>query len=156
MSSYGDDLERSSETKDGLKRSVRERAYALWEQDGRSEGRTEVDWHRALDQHLSQRAYALWRREGCPEGRAGDFWHRVVGLRGSDARLSGCRSLRFEHVDDGISSGSSTSGAHSANDHCGLVASSLQAFNIAWWSMLASSPGNCVSRFWFSFFVPSQ
>lgn len=80
MSSYGDDLERSSETKNGLEQSVRERAYALWEQDGRPEGRTEVYWHRALDQHLSQRAYALWQREGCPDGRADEFWHRVVGF----------------------------------------------------------------------------
>ncbi|MCC8403343.1 DUF2934 domain-containing protein [Paraburkholderia sp. MMS20-SJTN17] len=80
MTSYGDDLERSSETKDGLEQSVRERAYALWEQDGRPDGRAELYWHRALDHHLSQRAYALWQREGCPDGRADEFWHRVVGF----------------------------------------------------------------------------
>jgi Protein of unknown function (DUF2934) len=80
MTSYGDDLERSSETKDGLEQSVRERAYDLWEQDGRPDGRAELHWHRALDQHLSQRAYALWQREGCPDGRADEFWHRVVGF----------------------------------------------------------------------------
>ena len=80
MSPYGDDLERSSETKDGLEQAVRERAYALWEQDGRLDGRTEVYWYRALDQHLSERAYALWQREGCPEGRADEFWLRVVGF----------------------------------------------------------------------------
>ena len=80
MSPYGDDLERSSETKDGLEQEVRERAYALWEQDGRLDGRTEVYWYRALDQHLSERAYALWQREGCPEGRADEFWLRVVGF----------------------------------------------------------------------------
>lgn len=34
MSPYGDDLERSSETKDGSEQSVRERAYTLWEQAG--------------------------------------------------------------------------------------------------------------------------
>jgi hypothetical protein len=80
MSPYGDDLERSSETKDGLEQSVRERAYALWERDGRPDSPTEVFWHRALDQHLSERAYALWQREGCPDGRADEFWHRVVGF----------------------------------------------------------------------------
>jgi len=80
MSPYGDDLERSSETKDGLEQAVRERAYTLWEQDGRLDGRTEVYWYRALNQHLSERAYALWQREGCPDGHADEFWHRVVGF----------------------------------------------------------------------------
>jgi hypothetical protein len=80
MSPYGDDLERSSETKSGLEQSVRERAYALWEQDGRPDRPTEMYWHRALDQHLSERAYALWQREGCPDGRADEFWHRVVSF----------------------------------------------------------------------------
>jgi hypothetical protein len=80
MSPYGDHLERSSETKDGLEQSVRERAYALWEQEGRPNKPAEGYWHQALDQHLSERAYALWQREGCPDGRADEFWHRVVGF----------------------------------------------------------------------------
>jgi hypothetical protein len=78
MSPYGDDLEQDSETKVGLEQEVRERAYALWEQDGRPDGRTEVYWHRALNQHLSERAYALWQREGCPDGRADEFWYQVA------------------------------------------------------------------------------
>ncbi|SOE90572.1 Protein of unknown function [Burkholderia sp. YR290] len=80
MSPYGDNVELSPETKVGLEQSVRERAYALWEQDGRLDGRTEVYWHRALDQHVSERAYALWQREGCPDGRSDEFWLRVVGF----------------------------------------------------------------------------
>jgi hypothetical protein len=80
MSPYGDDVERTSETKGGLEQSVRERAYALWEQAGRPEEPTEEYWHRALDQHLRQRAYALWQREGCPDGRSDEFWHRVVSF----------------------------------------------------------------------------
>jgi hypothetical protein len=80
MAPYGDDLDQSSETKSGLEQSVRERAYALWEQDGRPDGRTEAYWHQALDQHLRERAYALWQQEGCPEGGADEYWRRVVGF----------------------------------------------------------------------------
>lgn len=80
MSSYGDDLDQSSETKGGLEQEVRERAYSLWEQDGRPNGANETYWHQALDQHLRQRAYALWQREGSPDGRADEFWNRIVGF----------------------------------------------------------------------------
>lgn len=80
MSPYGDDVEPSSETKQGLEQSVRERAYALWELDGRPDGLSETYWQRALDQHLSARAYALWQREGCPDGRAEEFWQRTVNF----------------------------------------------------------------------------
>ena len=38
MAPYGDDVASSSETKSGLEQSVRERAYFLWEQDGRPVG----------------------------------------------------------------------------------------------------------------------
>lgn len=78
MSPYGDELEQSSETEMGLEQSDRERAYALWEQDGQLDGKPELYWHRALNQHLSERAYALWQREGCPDGRADECWLRVV------------------------------------------------------------------------------
>ena len=37
MSSYGDDVQSNSETKLGLEQAVRERAYALWQEDGRPE-----------------------------------------------------------------------------------------------------------------------
>lgn len=78
MSPYGDDVERSSETKVGLEQLVRERAYVIWEQDGRPGGRAKLHWYRALEQHLSERAFNLWQREGRPDGRADEFWHRVV------------------------------------------------------------------------------
>jgi len=78
MAVYGDNLATDSQTKTGLEQVVRERAYLLWDQEGRPEGRTEEYWHRALDQHLRERAYMLWQQEGSPEGRADEYWRRVV------------------------------------------------------------------------------
>ncbi|WP_035547917.1 DUF2934 domain-containing protein [Burkholderia sp. 9120] len=77
MAPYGDDVASSSETKLGLEQSVRERAYFLWEQDGRPAGRAEEYWHRALEQHLRERANVLWVQDGSPEGRADEYWHRI-------------------------------------------------------------------------------
>jgi hypothetical protein len=77
MAPYGDDVASSSETKSGLEQSVRERAYFLWEQDGRPAGRAEEYWHRALDQHLRERAHVLWVQDGSPDGRADKYWHRI-------------------------------------------------------------------------------
>jgi len=77
MAPYGDDLAGSSQTKIALEQVVRERAYLLWEQDGRPAGRSEEYWHRALDQHLRERAYMLWQQEGSPEGRADEYWRQV-------------------------------------------------------------------------------
>jgi hypothetical protein len=78
LSSYGDDVQRDSETKVGLEQAVRERAYELWEQDGCPENRAEEYWHRALDEHLRERAYALWQQDGSPEGRADEYWDRLI------------------------------------------------------------------------------
>jgi hypothetical protein len=77
MQPYGDEISTTSETKLGLEQAVRERAYFLWEQEGRSEGRADEYWHRALDQHLRERAYVLWQQEGSPEGGADEYWHRL-------------------------------------------------------------------------------
>jgi hypothetical protein len=77
MQPYGDEISTTSETKLGLEQAVRERAYFLWEQEGRSEGRADEYWHRALDQHLRGRAYVLWQQEGSPEGGADEYWHRL-------------------------------------------------------------------------------
>jgi hypothetical protein len=74
MATYGDDLQSGSETKIGLEQQVRERAYFLWEEDGRPEGRSEEHWQAALDQHLRERAYLLWQQQGSPEGRADEHW----------------------------------------------------------------------------------
>lgn len=78
LASYGDTAPGDSETKVGLEQAVRERAYALWEEDGRPEGRADEYWHRALDEHLHERAYALWQQDGSPEGRADEYWERIV------------------------------------------------------------------------------
>ena len=81
MAPYGDDLEKNSETRLGLDQAVRERAYLLWEKDGRPDGRAEEYWHRALDQHLRERAYVLWQQEGSPEGRQDQYWRRLVDFQ---------------------------------------------------------------------------
>ena len=77
MEPYGDEVSVTSETKLGLEQAVRERAYALWDQEGRPEGRADEHWQRALDQHLRERAYALWQQEGSPEGRGDEKWDQT-------------------------------------------------------------------------------
>ena len=74
---YGDGRNVLSQTKRGLDQVVRERAYLLWELDGRPHGLAEEFWHRAHEQHLRERAYVLWQQEGCPAGRADEYWHRT-------------------------------------------------------------------------------
>ena len=34
-------------------------------------------WHRAQHQRFSERVYAMWEREGRPEGRADEHWFRT-------------------------------------------------------------------------------
>ena len=68
----------SSQTKGSLDHIVRERAYLLWEAEGRPEGRADEHWQRAHHQHLCERAYVLWQQQGCPEGQADQLWSRVV------------------------------------------------------------------------------
>ena len=77
LSSYGDEVQRDSETKVGLEQAVRERAYALWEQDGRPK-RALRSIGIALDEHLRQRAYTLWQQDGSPAGRADEYWDRLI------------------------------------------------------------------------------
>ncbi|WP_306751617.1 DUF2934 domain-containing protein [Paracoccus actinidiae] len=72
-----DEISTTSETKLGLEQVVREQAYALWEQEGRPDGRAEEFWHRALEQHLKGRAYVLWQQEGSPDGGADKDWHQT-------------------------------------------------------------------------------
>jgi hypothetical protein len=57
------------ETKAGLDQVVRERAYMVWEQEGRLEGRADACWHQAHEQRLRERAYRIWEQEGCPGGQ---------------------------------------------------------------------------------------
>jgi hypothetical protein len=77
LTPYGDPLGVLAETKAGLDQFVRDRAYYLWEQAGRPEGRAEDFWHQAQHQRFCERAYALWEREGCPEGKADEHWFRI-------------------------------------------------------------------------------
>jgi hypothetical protein len=77
MEPYGDKLNSNSETKVALEQMVRERAYLIWEQDGRPEGKAVEFWNRALEQYRSERAYVLWQQEGSPEGCADENWHQI-------------------------------------------------------------------------------
>ena len=63
LTPYGDPHGVLAETKAGLDQVVRERAYLLWEQAGRPEGRADDFWHQAQ----YQRFFALTR---CGSGRA--------------------------------------------------------------------------------------
>jgi hypothetical protein len=69
MEPYGDDRHVLAQTKQSLDQIVRERAYLLWEQEGRPDDRADEHWLRAQEQHLHERAYALWEQEGHPGGR---------------------------------------------------------------------------------------
>ena len=69
-----------AETKEGLNQVVRERAFLLWEQAGRPDGRAEEFWHQAQYRHWCERAYALWEREGRPEGKADEHWYRTLNF----------------------------------------------------------------------------
>jgi hypothetical protein len=81
LAPYGDDIDSNSETKRALDEAVRERAYLLWECDGRPDGRAEEYWQRARDQHIRERAYVLWQQQGSPEGRQDEFWRRLVDFQ---------------------------------------------------------------------------
>jgi len=72
-----------AETQAGLDQVVLERAYLLWEQAGRPDGRAEQFWHQAQHQRWCERAYALWEREGCAEGKADEHWYRTVNFERS-------------------------------------------------------------------------
>jgi hypothetical protein len=77
---YGDSHDVLMETNTDLDRIVRERAYLLWEQEGRQEGRADEYWQRAHEQRLRERAYRIWEQEGCPEGQAERHWNWTVGF----------------------------------------------------------------------------
>ena len=77
LTPYGDPHGVLAETKAGLDQVVRERAYLLWEQAGRPEGRADDFWRQAQYQRFCERAYALWEREGCPDGKADEYWYRT-------------------------------------------------------------------------------
>jgi Protein of unknown function (DUF2934) len=77
---YGDSHDVLMETKTDLDRIVRERAYHLWEEEGRPEGRADEFWHRAHEQRLRERAYRLWEQEGRPEGQAERHYSWTCGF----------------------------------------------------------------------------
>jgi len=72
-----------AETKAGLDKVIRERAFLLWEQAGRPDGRADEFWYLAQYRQWCERAYALWEREGCPEGKADEHWWRTLNFERS-------------------------------------------------------------------------
>jgi Protein of unknown function (DUF2934) len=83
MTPYGDSHDVLMETKTDLDRIVRERAYHLWEQEGRQEGRSDEYWHHAHEQRLRERAYRLWEQEGRPAGQADRHYCGTCGFEES-------------------------------------------------------------------------
>jgi hypothetical protein len=79
---YGDDRDVLAQTKVSLDQIVRDRAYLLWEQEGRLDGRADEYWQRAQEQHIQERAYALWEQEGRPEGRTDEHLDRTREFEG--------------------------------------------------------------------------
>ena len=83
LTPFGDPHGVLAETKEGLDQVVPERAYLLWEQAGRPDGRADDFWHQAQHQRFCERAYAMWERDGRPEGKADEHWHRIRGFEES-------------------------------------------------------------------------
>ncbi len=79
---FGDDRHVLAQTKMSLDQIVRDRAYLLWEQEGRAEGRADEYWHRAQKLHLQERAHSLWAQEGRPDGRADEHMARTRQFEG--------------------------------------------------------------------------
>jgi hypothetical protein len=66
-----------AETKADLDQFIRNRAYFLWEQAGRPEGRADEFRRQSQYQRFCEFGYALWEREGCPDGKADEDWYRT-------------------------------------------------------------------------------
>ncbi len=86
LAPYGDRGDPLSQTTSGLDQDVRERAYALWQQEGSPHGRAVEFWDRAYHQQLRESGHLLWQQEGCPEGRADEHWDRTCEFERSSAR----------------------------------------------------------------------
>jgi hypothetical protein len=79
---FGDDRDVLAQTKMSLDQIVRDRAYLLWEQEGRPEGRADEYWHRAQKLRLQERAHSLWEQESRPGGRADEHMDRTRQFEG--------------------------------------------------------------------------
>jgi Protein of unknown function (DUF2934) len=79
---FGDARGVLAQTKVSLDQIVRARAYLLWEQEGRAEGRADEYWHRAQKQHLQERAHSLWEQESRPDGRADEHMDKTRHFEG--------------------------------------------------------------------------
>ncbi len=74
---YGDNVPVMSETRAALVDCIREYAYFLWKNhEGACRSSTE-DWLQARQQLLEERAYTLWEEDGRPANRADEYWFRT-------------------------------------------------------------------------------
>ena len=96
MAPYGDELEKTSETKLGLEQAVRERAYLLWEKDGCPEGRAEEYWHRALDEHFGSGPTFCGSKKEVPKGAKMNIGVSLSISRLSDSAVPRTSSRRTE------------------------------------------------------------
>ena len=79
---FGDDRHVLAQTKEGLDQIVRDRAYSLWEREGRPDGQADEHWQRAQEQHLQERAHGLWEQEGRPIGRTDEHLDQTREFEG--------------------------------------------------------------------------
>lgn len=79
---FGDERDVLAQTKTSLEQSIRDRAYLLWEQDGRPEGQADEYWQRAQRLHLQERAHSLWEQENRPDGHADEHMERTRHFEG--------------------------------------------------------------------------
>ena len=100
LTPYGDPHGVLAETKAGLDQFVRDRAYFLWDETGRPEGRADDFWRQAQHQRFRERAYALWEREGRPEGQADAYWYRTRAFEESRRSLQSIETLRSCSLQD--------------------------------------------------------
>jgi len=77
LAPYGDEVRADSETHTGLEDALRERAYYLWEKNGRPEGEADRFWKLAHDETTAERSHVLWEQDGSRPDQADKNWHQV-------------------------------------------------------------------------------
>jgi hypothetical protein len=74
---YGDDVPVMSETRSALVNCIREYAYFLWKNHEGAPRSAAEDWSQARQRLLEERAYTLWEEDGRPANRADEYWFRT-------------------------------------------------------------------------------
>ena len=77
LAPYGDEVKTDSETHVGLEDALRERAYFLWENNGRPDGEADRFWKLAHDETTAERSHVLWEQDGSHPDQSDKNWHQV-------------------------------------------------------------------------------